>query len=282
MERALPRVLPVLPAAGHGDVLHFPAGAGRVPGATSQPGCFPKAPPLPSCPLLSSHFRSLSRFVDFLFYKPRKSKPRSTRGIKKQPRQSRSPGLPLDQSHPNKPSAAPTFLMGAGEGRNNRHRIITGLKMEVLPVDHTALGMRSHSSQGWDKPPMANPGWTQTSVSQGNLGNILQKCLHRPKQFDNFSHCFLCSLSSFFHFTREWWLGEADPEKMTLNLDTNVDHHHPGGPGHSLGLGVPKHSDSGLECTALCRNRHSGASVLHKPHSLHGLRKETFFFCFRM
>lgn len=47
--------------------------------------------------------------------------------------------------------------------------------------------MRSHSSQGWEKPPMANLGWTQTSIPQGNLGNIFQKCLRRPKQFDRIS-----------------------------------------------------------------------------------------------
>lgn len=29
-----------------------------------------------------------------------------------------------------------------------------------------------------------------------------------------------------------------------------------------------------------CRNRSSRASVLHKTHDLHGLRKETFFFFF--
>lgn len=65
-----------------------------------------------------------------------------------------------------------------------------------------------------------------------------------------------------------------------------MDHHHPGGAGHSLGLGVPKHSESGLETTALAahgrRNRHFGASVLHKPHGLHGVRKETFLLRFRM
>lgn len=45
----------------------LPTDAGRGPGTTSLPGCFLKAPPLPSCPLLPSHFRSLSCVIGLLF-----------------------------------------------------------------------------------------------------------------------------------------------------------------------------------------------------------------------
>lgn len=90
-------------------------------------------------------------------------------------KQSWSPVSPPDLSHPNKPSAAPTFLRGAGEGRNNWHRIIAGLKLEVLPGHEvpqlTGMGETSHSKPrvGSDIHPT------------GESGKHPPKHLHWPK-----------------------------------------------------------------------------------------------------
>lgn len=168
-----------------------PSAAGRVPGTTAQPGCFPKAPPLPSCPLLPSHFHCLPLVGEIcFFYNPPESKSRSTRGMKKQ---SWSPISPPDLSHPNEPSAAPTFLRGAGEGRNNWHRIIAELKLEVLP-QLTGMGETSHI-----KP------WVDSDIHPtGASGKHPPKTSAQAKIVgQHFSHRFLCSLLSFLHFTRD-------------------------------------------------------------------------------
>lgn len=62
------------------------------------------------------------------------------------------------------PLTAPTFLMGAGESRNNRHRIITGLNMEMLP-GHEVLGTRNlpWQTQGGLRHPSHRGIWETAS-----------------------------------------------------------------------------------------------------------------------